>query len=686
MIRRYLPLFALLFANACSCDRTGERPAEPNPQSDGGSQGRLPCSDSDGDGFGAHCDRGPDCDDANPRFAENCPDCAANGLEEGCPCAPEFAPTPCYSGPSGTEGVGICAAGEQSCDNGFRTACLGEQTPRDFERCNGRDDDCDAEVDEGALSECGDCDPNCRRARPGDESLPEPDGDRDQGVGQTAEGGIVLNRTQVSQHYLWVANAGEGTVSKVDTRNLREAARYHSVGPNTDQLTAGAHNSPSRTGIDLRGDMIVANRAFSRQPSASKVANLDCIDRNGNGTIETSSDTNGNGTIELADATEFFGASDECFLWTRAVGGVGGTARALAIDAGDDENPFGNVWVGMYSHRQFYGLSGETGELLQAPGLTNPVAVPHSPYGAVVDYFGNVWSGTISHGTIAGFDSRTGRTSPLITPSGVPVGAYGFTLDGNNRLWIGAQGQGVLRFDPHRLPGGGINPDSLNGQGTWRHSDCNGHACYVRGGGADAEGRIWFANNVGAVIGWQVESMAFIGNYPIGGGSATGAGIDFDGFVWGVSGSGYTARVDPDNPADVRRVTVGSSPYTYSDFTGFGLRNFTAPRGQYTVQVEGCGDLATTWEALTIEASTPEFTRIDVRLRVADSAAGLNLPGVVTYGPFAATPELEGRLHDLGAVPDGNFIQVAFTLISSDRDASPTLWDFDLEFHCARGG
>ncbi|MGH2560257.1 MAG: MopE-related protein [Thermomicrobiales bacterium] len=54
---------------------------------------------------------------------------------------------PCYSGPSGTEGVGICRAGEQLClENGAYSACANEVTPRP-EACNGLDNDCDGQID-----------------------------------------------------------------------------------------------------------------------------------------------------------------------------------------------------------------------------------------------------------------------------------------------------------------------------------------------------------------------------------------------------------------------------------------------------------------------------------------------------------------------------------------------------------
>jgi hypothetical protein len=57
----------------------------------------------------------------------------------------------CYTGPAGTEDVGICRAGTQTClGNRSWGACQNEVTPR-TEVCNGADDDCDGVVDEGDL-------------------------------------------------------------------------------------------------------------------------------------------------------------------------------------------------------------------------------------------------------------------------------------------------------------------------------------------------------------------------------------------------------------------------------------------------------------------------------------------------------------------------------------------------------
>jgi RHS repeat-associated protein len=54
---------------------------------------------------------------------------------------------PCYTGPEGTLGVGLCAAGGRRCVAGGLASCEGETLPV-AETCNGLDDDCDGLVDE----------------------------------------------------------------------------------------------------------------------------------------------------------------------------------------------------------------------------------------------------------------------------------------------------------------------------------------------------------------------------------------------------------------------------------------------------------------------------------------------------------------------------------------------------------
>ncbi|MEO7330728.1 MAG: MopE-related protein, partial [Minicystis sp.] len=68
-------------------------------------------------------------------------------VDEGCGCA-DGQTQPCYGGPAGTQGVGLCHAGVQTCAAGVFGACVGAVTPAP-EACNGADDNCNGQTDEG---------------------------------------------------------------------------------------------------------------------------------------------------------------------------------------------------------------------------------------------------------------------------------------------------------------------------------------------------------------------------------------------------------------------------------------------------------------------------------------------------------------------------------------------------------
>jgi hypothetical protein len=66
----------------------------------------------------------------------------------------DVAETPCYDGPEGTVGVGLCKAGIQGCEAGEAMECVGQVLPA-TEDCNGVDDNCDGAADEGCECEPG---------------------------------------------------------------------------------------------------------------------------------------------------------------------------------------------------------------------------------------------------------------------------------------------------------------------------------------------------------------------------------------------------------------------------------------------------------------------------------------------------------------------------------------------------
>ena len=61
-------------------------------------------------------------------------------------------------------------------------------------------------------------------------------------------------------------------------------------------------------------------------------------------------------------------------------------------------------------------------------------------------------------------------------------------------------------------------------------------------------------------------------------GQSKGIGIDFFGYVWIVSDAGNTAvRMDPDTK-QIQTYTGLNDPYSYSDMTGWGLKNVVLPQ------------------------------------------------------------------------------------------------------------
>ena len=90
-----------------------------------------------------------DCDDGNVCTADTCV------AETGCAhqAIAGLSAEPCYTHPPETLGVGICEGGVIGCDAGTSIGCVEQVGPK-AEGCNGVDDDCDGETDEGGDALC----------------------------------------------------------------------------------------------------------------------------------------------------------------------------------------------------------------------------------------------------------------------------------------------------------------------------------------------------------------------------------------------------------------------------------------------------------------------------------------------------------------------------------------------------
>ncbi len=112
------------------------------------SGGTSTCN-ADGTGYGACVGSvGPTVDVCGDGLDNDCD----GSVDDGCVCAPGSGAA-CYDGPAGTEGVGVCAAGVQTCNgagSGYG-ACVGSIGPSAELCSDGLDNDCDGVIDDGCV-------------------------------------------------------------------------------------------------------------------------------------------------------------------------------------------------------------------------------------------------------------------------------------------------------------------------------------------------------------------------------------------------------------------------------------------------------------------------------------------------------------------------------------------------------
>lgn len=557
---------------------------------------------------------------------------------------------------------------------------------------------------------------------PGSFTLDGGSGGTGSGVVTNPMGHIVLGTGSLDLGFMWVANNSQGWVSKYDTRTGRETGRYWATipkdcanSPNGPPCTGGAfqpaltagpgkHN-PSRTAIDRFGNVWIANRAIGQQGSVTKIANdqYDCVDRNGNGSIQTSRDLNNDGTIstnpadgEMIIPTNYSDPNqyDECVLFSTPVGGPGGdvAGRAIAISAGL-EGTGGDVWVAIYREDRIYKLSTLTGQpvAVNASGQTSiQLPADFNPYGAIVDSRQRLWVVSIGAARLALIDTSTGMlvdaniTAPASSPpANAACASYALGIDGRDRVWLPGWSQGAraCRYDHATRSWAAFDFSSARSQ-------TGSSFAMGRGIAADVQGTIYmsgYGGSVGQLIRFDAETGAirryggadFIDYSDAQSGAAIGVGLDSDGQPWVNNSSGNMVRIDNATGAVLRSSQQAAGLYTYSDFTGYQLRNFTAPRGTYRRDFDGCGE-DTEWRTLTWDATTPPNTTLSVIVKVANTVAELSQPTAARYGPFTMSPV---DLRAQGVVPR-KYLRVEFTLASADRVTTPVLRQFQVTSFC----
>ena len=472
---------------------------------------------------------------------------------------------------------------------------------------------------------------------------------------------LQLNATGTTFPVMWIANAGEDTVSKIDTNTNCEIARYRTW------LNVGTHGAfagpaPSRTAVDGEGNVYVANRHFDGRPaSVLKILAEGGIDRNGDGEINTSADSNGDCIItsdEIVPLVDLNGdgilegaeLADERVAWIRQIGPSSGLGRSLCIA------PNGNIWLGLFSARQYYEIDPDNGSILSGPISTGT----HSPYGCAVDRDGILWSASLSN-NLGVLDTSAKTFLGALVHGGLN---YGIAI-GNGRVYLGNAAAPYLQYDPNA---GAAEPDGNPLTGTFSNpSSGQGQASGSLGVGVEGNGDIVAGTT--RLSRWDKDTGAQVWTVlnPANDSAARGVLPDANNDIWVVNLNRNTVtKFRGDTGAFLTTVPTGLSPYTYSDATGFGFRNITSPFGRWLVVIDG-GEGAI-WDRFSWnnepEGDIPNGASIELEVRVANTADGLQ------FANFAAVSNGPGGL-DLS----GRFAEIRATLRANEAGESPILSD-----------
>ena len=358
---------------------------------------------------------------------------------------------------------------------------------------------------------------------------------------------LQLDSTIRSFKFMWVAVSSKGTVVKINTETGQIIGEYF-TSPN------GQPRDPSRTTVDQNGNVWATNRAGNSVVHIGLVENGQCVDRNGNGVIDTSTGANNiRPWTNLNNANTNGGVStaqDECILHYTKVNSFG--TRHVSVNTDND------IWVSGTSGQRFDLLDGITGAIKRAEN-----SVGFGGYGGLIDRNGVIWS--------ANPMLRWDTSKPLNGPNGVnwrgySHPSYGLCIDSLGNVYNTSFGNGTVRkFSPDGTLIASFNQGSSLAQG-----------CVV-----DRNDDIWVAHSLNTnTVGHIKSNGTYVGTITVGSGP-TGVAVDGDGKIWATNFHSRTvSRINPAlgpiggdgvtrvGAVDFTTVDLGGNPYNYSDMTG----------------------------------------------------------------------------------------------------------------------
>lgn len=491
------------------------------------------------------------------------------------------------------------------------------------------------------------------------------------GVNHTAPNNnqLQLNITGTSFPVLWIANAGEDTLSKVDSSQVgaspgREISRYRTWF-NSGAYAHDAWNgpAPSRTAVDAQGNAYVLDRWFGGYPTVFKILNNTYIDRNSNGVVNSSTDSDNSGTIQPGEMMPLVDSNangmidpaeiqDERIAWVKRVpdgtynGGMtrpNGIGRALCI--GTD----GNLWVGLYNNFEYYKISAVDGHTIAGPVSTN--GQPN--YGCLIDQNGTLWGASWDRAVLNKVENTASNTGPYpATTIPMPNAVYGLALrrDAANVT--------------HVIMGGSCNSyvDYDAGLNTWSKPAAANYCSYAVG--TDNDGNILVSKQTGGVVKFAPNgSVIWDKGSQVGGSDSRGVIADANNDIWQVHRATHNmAKYKGTDGAFLGVIPVGFEPYTYSDASGTAALSITTKTGNWSVVKDG-GATGTSWGKVSWSATVPAGAAVTAEVRTADTQAGLSSQAFQAVSNGTAFNKT------------GRFIEVKLTLNANPQNQSPVVQD-----------
>jgi|GEM_PF-4022078 len=461
-----------------------------------------------------------------------------------------------------------------------------------------------------------------------------------------------LNLSRSKDHFpsfLWVTNFADGTVSKIDTDEGLEIARYKTGPQILEQHNNSATNVPNvqryltsqSKHLDMnkvgrsrvvnfnalkvpRGEKFNINISkttkhtttshyenikysylLSAEPTATavdydgnvwvansgqgsviKILANGGYDFNQNGKIDTCWNTNGNGHIGSGEILAW--GDDERVVMNINVGNITSEPVALAIDK---EN---RLWVGLYNEYRCICLDTETGEEIFS------VDVKGQPSYCIVDDAGILWC--INNG-ITQIDTNRGRVID-------DWEYHGFALSVvDQAVYLSLYNPGgVLKID--RYTGELIKQIAV----TERADDARGMVYDT------VNKKLWVTNrqsNSVSII--DTQNDEWIGEKKTDK-SPIGATIDNRGHLWFVcheSNDVVSHHIDGNKRGAVQ---VGTYPNTVSDMTGYLIQKQRRRSGSWHV-IYDSQKSETMWDTIKIEMAFTKRAAIEIKIRASEDKA-----------------------------------------------------------------